>query len=119
MGLFEWLKLRHFSMQRHTPHSINTSCSSNVVLTHKAHLRTSALSVDDDDDDKRKRKKEEPTSLLSRFRALWRQYWYVVLPVHIVTSLGWFTGFYYVVVRCVDDSFVSMICFFSIAVVLT
>ena len=73
-----------------------------MALTHRSHLHTSAITADDDND-KRKQEKEEPKGLLGKFRALWRQYWYVVLPVHIVTSIGWFGGFYYIVARCVDD----------------
>lgn len=38
-------------------------------------------------------------SLFQRFKAMYRDYWYVLLPVHVVTSVGWFVGFYYVAKR--------------------
>lgn len=40
--------------------------------------------------------------LFKRFKALYKQYWYVMLPVHIVTSTGWMVGFYYMSQRYGD-----------------
>lgn len=37
---------------------------------------------------------DKKLGLVARFKKLWKQYWYIVLPVHLVTSLGWFGGFY-------------------------
>uniref|UniRef100_A0A1B6HH03 DUF1279 domain-containing protein n=1 Tax=Homalodisca liturata TaxID=320908 RepID=A0A1B6HH03_9HEMI len=34
-------------------------------------------------------------SLYQRFKAMYRDYWYVLVPVHLVTSAAWFGGFYY------------------------
>lgn len=42
---------------------------------------------------------EKKPSLLKRFKSMYRDYWYVLLPVHIVTSIGWFSGFYYMAKR--------------------
>lgn len=39
--------------------------------------------------------KLEKLSLLQRFKEMYRDYWYVLVPVHLITSLGWFAGFYY------------------------
>ena len=42
---------------------------------------------------------EEPKSLIDKFKALWKKYWYIVLPVHVITSCMWLGGFYYASVR--------------------
>lgn len=56
-----------------------------------------------------KSKIEEPNtaeaqklSLLQRFKQMYRDYWYVLVPVHLITSLGWFAGFYYLAKSGVD-----------------
>jgi len=36
-------------------------------------------------------------SLFQRFKSMYKDYWYVLVPVHVVTSLGWIGGFYYTV----------------------
>lgn len=33
--------------------------------------------------------------LVAKFKLMFKQYWYVLLPVHCVTSVAWFGGFYY------------------------
>lgn len=33
--------------------------------------------------------------IIARFRAMYKQYWYVMVPVHVITSTGWLVGFYY------------------------
>jgi hypothetical protein len=38
-------------------------------------------------------------SLFTRFKTMYKDYWYVLVPVHVVTSLGWIGGFYYFVKR--------------------
>ena len=43
--------------------------------------------------------KLEKLSLLQRFKQMYRDYWYVLVPVHLITSLGWFAGFYYLAKR--------------------
>jgi hypothetical protein len=42
-------------------------------------------------------------SLLQRFKQMYRDYWYVLVPVHLFTSLGWFAGFYYLAKRYESD----------------
>lgn len=39
--------------------------------------------------------KAEKLSLFQRFKQMYRDYWYVLVPVHLVTSAAWFGGFYY------------------------
>jgi len=46
--------------------------------------------------------KLEKLSLLQRFKEMYRDYWYVLVPVHLITSLGWFAGFYYLAKSGVD-----------------
>lgn len=43
--------------------------------------------------------KEEKLSLFKRFKVMYRDYWYVLVPVHIVTSTMWFGGFYFMAKR--------------------
>lgn len=38
-------------------------------------------------------------SLFKRFKEMYRKYWYVLVPVHLVTSAFWFGGFYYLAKR--------------------
>lgn len=42
---------------------------------------------------------EEKLSLTQRFKKMYKEYWYVLLPVHIFTSTFWFAGFYYMSTR--------------------
>lgn len=37
--------------------------------------------------------------LVARFKKMYKEYWYVLLPAHIVTSAVWFGCFYYVSTR--------------------
>lgn len=47
---------------------------------------------------------EEPAKLglIARFRKMYKEYWYVLVPVHCVTSVFWFGGFYYASTSGVD-----------------
>lgn len=38
-------------------------------------------------------------TLFQKFKQMYRDYWYVLLPVHLVTSAGWFGSFYYMANR--------------------
>ncbi|XP_037938319.1 protein FAM210A-like [Teleopsis dalmanni] len=40
--------------------------------------------------------------LFARFKLMYKKYWYVLIPVHIVTSIGWFGSFYYLSKSGVD-----------------
>lgn len=42
---------------------------------------------------------QEKLSLFKRFKKMYRDYWYVLVPVHLVTSAAWFGGFYYLAER--------------------
>lgn len=52
-----------------------------------------------------KKEKDEPEkklTLYQRFKSMYRDYWYVLVPVHLVTSVGWFGSFYYMAKAGVD-----------------
>ncbi|KAJ8726518.1 hypothetical protein PYW07_001216 [Mythimna separata] len=40
--------------------------------------------------------------LIQKFKTMYRDYWYVLIPVHVATSVFWFGGFYYIVRSGVD-----------------
>ena len=42
---------------------------------------------------------DEKLGLFARFKKMSKEYWYVLLPVHVLTSSVWFGGFYYLSVR--------------------
>ncbi|CAD0195999.1 unnamed protein product [Chrysodeixis includens] len=49
---------------------------------------------------------EEPVGtkkgIIKKFKSMYRDYWYVLLPVHMCTSVVWFGSFYYAVRSGVD-----------------
>lgn len=49
--------------------------------------------------DKDKKEEETKPSLIKRFKQMYKDYWYVLVPVHILTSAAWFGGFYYLACR--------------------
>uniref|UniRef100_A0A1I8NFA0 DUF1279 domain-containing protein n=1 Tax=Musca domestica TaxID=7370 RepID=A0A1I8NFA0_MUSDO len=40
--------------------------------------------------------------LFAKFKLMYKKYWYVLIPVHVVTSAGWLGGFYYLSQSGVD-----------------
>ncbi|XP_013107099.2 uncharacterized protein C18orf19 homolog A [Stomoxys calcitrans] len=40
--------------------------------------------------------------LFAKFKLMYKMYWYVLIPVHVVTSAGWLVGFYYLSQSGVD-----------------
>lgn len=42
--------------------------------------------------------------IIQRFKVMYRDYWYVLIPVHVATSIVWFGSFYYIVRRFVLNS---------------
>jgi len=65
------------------------------------HFSTNQKGIDKKSDDDHDRKNEK-LSLFKRFKQMYRDYWYVLVPVHLVTSAAWFGGFYYLAVSGVD-----------------
>lgn len=42
---------------------------------------------------------QKKPGLVQKFKEMYRDYWYVLLPVHLCTSAVWFGSFYYAVRR--------------------
>lgn len=42
---------------------------------------------------------EKKPGIIQKFKQMYKDYWYVLLPVHMTTSAIWFGGFYYCVRR--------------------
>lgn len=42
---------------------------------------------------------DEKLTLTAKFKKMYKEYWYVLLPVHVVTSTFWLGGFYYLSTR--------------------
>nr|CAI5860204.1 unnamed protein product [Callosobruchus analis] len=57
-------------------------------------------------DDKQKNEvaaeETEKLTLFQKFKKMYRDYWYVLVPVHLVTSAFWFGGFYYAAKSGID-----------------
>lgn len=44
----------------------------------------------------------QKAGIVTRFKLMYKKYWYVLIPVHVVTSIGWVGGFYYLSKSGVD-----------------
>lgn len=47
-------------------------------------------------------KENKKEGIIVKFKKMWKDYWYVVIPVHVVTSIGWYGGFYLLIKSGVD-----------------
>lgn len=47
--------------------------------------------------------------LFAKFKLMYKKYWYVLIPVHVVTSAGWMCGFYYLSKRFVFNTSIKSI----------
>ncbi|XP_065281397.1 uncharacterized protein C18orf19 homolog B [Dermacentor albipictus] len=45
---------------------------------------------------------EEKLNIFQRYKKMFKEYWYVMLPVHIATSIVWFGSFFYLATCGVD-----------------
>uniref|UniRef100_A0A6P7HGZ0 Uncharacterized protein C18orf19 homolog A-like n=1 Tax=Diabrotica virgifera virgifera TaxID=50390 RepID=A0A6P7HGZ0_DIAVI len=52
--------------------------------------------------DKGGEKPPEKLTLFQKFKQMYRDYWYILVPVHLVTSSIWFGGFYYMAKSGID-----------------
>ncbi|KAI5632604.1 hypothetical protein NE865_14707 [Phthorimaea operculella] len=69
-----------------------------TLLQEHPHKQCSTKSASTDSPEK-----EPPKpGLMTRLKIMYRDYWYVTVPVHMVTSAIWFGSFYYVVSSGVD-----------------
>lgn len=42
---------------------------------------------------------QQNLSMVARMKQMYKDYWYVLVPVHLVTSVCWLGGFYYLAKR--------------------
>ncbi|XP_056639412.1 uncharacterized protein C18orf19 homolog A [Diorhabda sublineata] len=52
--------------------------------------------------DDKKSDKPSKMSLFQKFKQMYKEYWYVLVPVHLITSTVWFGGFYYMAKSGID-----------------
>lgn len=79
-------------------HLINRLCYNKKQVFPAAHVFCQNFS---NLDNKPKTNEEKKLSLFQKFKQMYKEYWYVLIPVHVVTSIGWFGGFYYLAKRFV------------------
>ncbi|XP_038222203.1 uncharacterized protein C18orf19 homolog A [Zerene cesonia] len=65
-------------------------------------LRTCSTQSNKDDAKPPVSQTEKRPGLIQRFKQMYRDYWYVLVPVHMATSAVWLGGFYYAVRSGVD-----------------
>ncbi|KAK9873001.1 hypothetical protein WA026_020346 [Henosepilachna vigintioctopunctata] len=73
-----------------------------TVKTRPHYWATRTYSDDKKQEDAIKEANTPKQTLFQRFKSMYKSYWYVLIPVHVVTSLGWFGGFYYMARSGVD-----------------
>jgi hypothetical protein len=83
-----------------------------LALLHPLHLNPTVrqFSVglkDPGGDDVEKKKKP---GVVARFKQMFKDYWYVLVPVHVVTSIVWFGGFYVMCKTGVDVVAILKVC---------
>lgn len=49
--------------------------------------------------------------LIARFKKMYKEYWYILVPVHLVTSAVWFGSFYYASTRYLKEKKNFLFCF--------
>uniref|UniRef100_A0A0M3I221 DUF1279 domain-containing protein n=1 Tax=Ascaris lumbricoides TaxID=6252 RepID=A0A0M3I221_ASCLU len=90
-----------------TPMAVQNQQVSYLCLS--SHNRRMWRITMDDEEKKRKRaeierlkKEERPVGLFAKVKYYVKRYWYIAIPVHIVTSLMWFGGLYAAVRSGID-----------------
>ncbi|KAH8286628.1 hypothetical protein KR018_002452 [Drosophila ironensis] len=98
--------------------AISTSWTCHLERRHYSHkaAQPAEATADVDDEDPKPRNTSAAAStsasdlfgdaanmgLFAKFKHMYKQYWYVLIPVHVITSVGWFGGFYYLSKSGVD-----------------
>lgn len=49
--------------------------------------------------EKNKSEPEKKVGLYQKMKQMFKEYWYVIVPVHVITSTIWYGSFYYLVKR--------------------
>lgn len=79
-----------------------TALSSNLGINalFKSNLTTSQWCLNNKSDTKEPElEPPKKQGIVARFKDLTKKYWYVLIPVHVITSAGWLAGFYYLSTR--------------------
>merc|ERR1711976_903935 len=77
-----------FSKRKEQNHTIVTTNSFHPLLLNKKFSMSPTFFSTE------KPKEEEKVSIFQKFKKMSKDYWYVLVPVHVATSLVWFGGFY-------------------------
>lgn len=98
------------------PHRLlanNNYCRSSILCRPLLDIKqiscTSILRTYVSENEPIKEPEQKKTGLIQRFKEMYRDYWYVLVPVHMATSAMWFGGFYYAVRRLVLYSLTNYI----------
>ncbi|KAJ2953799.1 hypothetical protein O0L34_g1427 [Tuta absoluta] len=101
----KWGIARHYSVKilasgicYNSDNTINRCVRNDIGIYSKSIRQCSSKSVNPDSPEK-----EPPKlGLMKRLKVMYRDYWYVTVPVHMMTSAIWFGGLYYIVSSGVD-----------------
>jgi len=77
-----------FSKKKEQNHTIVTTNNFHPLLLNKKFSMSPTFFSSE------KPKEEEKVSIFQKFKKMSKDYWYVLVPVHVATSLVWFGGFY-------------------------
>uniref|UniRef100_A0A131X7X2 Putative conserved plasma membrane protein n=1 Tax=Hyalomma excavatum TaxID=257692 RepID=A0A131X7X2_9ACAR len=68
----------------------------------KSDFKRDSSPLETSDDQKNEEVVEEKLNIFQRYKKMFKEYWYVMLPVHIATSIVWFGSFFYLATCGVD-----------------
>ena len=83
------------------PHSLYLNLNPSSVR----HFSVGKTSLSDGDGEKKKK-----PGVVARFKQMFKDYWYVLVPVHMATSIVWFGGFYVMCKTGVDVVAILKMC---------
>lgn len=85
---FKECHVRLYSTKPPSQPSTPVDENQNEIQTSKSTSSKSSIAVQNDGI------KEEKLSLVQKFKLMYKQYWYVLIPVHVATSLVWYGSFF-------------------------
>lgn len=77
-------------------------CKYSVSTGTEAEKKEKVIAGTETTEKKEQDEPEKKLTLYQKFKAMYRDYWYVLVPVHLVTSAGWFGSYYYMAKAGVD-----------------
>lgn len=92
-----------YTFSANSPVLSQNTCHTNI-LKRINHVRCIAVRNNSQDSSKQPFKENDDTetkklTIFQKFKDMYKKYWYVLVPVHLVTSACWFGGFYYLAKR--------------------